>query len=596
MKKGKLKLKAKIMVMMTVLVVLTCSCIGMIAIGNINKLGQYFEAEMKVSMLSKYDGEIKHQVEMLDTQLKELSAQIQSGAISKEAGEKLAESIIREARYGEEGYFWADRVNGENVVSLGDRQVEGKNRLHTADVNGYQFIAEMIRLAQKEGGGYVDYYMVRPGSKEAIPKRAYVQLNTGFGWVIGTGNYTDDIDDHVALVQKQVQDDLIRSSLTMGLCSLVLIGVGIAVAYFIAKSIVDPIRRATAYLQVIETGDFTRAIHTQDRERTDEIGMILNGIATMQEKLKGLATSIYEESYRIEEEVAGVVQTMGSLSGHLQDVAATTQQLAAGMEETSASSEEMSATTQEIEKAVESIAKRSEEGALTANNIRKKAATTKKDVQEAERKASVIITGTKAELQKAIEAAKVVQKISLLSKAIMQITDQTNLLALNAAIEAARAGDAGRGFSVVAEEIRKLADQSKTAVLEIQEVITQVGEAVGNLSSSANQLMGFVAKDVVEDYHRMMEVAVRYDEDAMYVDELVTEFSATSQELLASIQNIMQAIEGVAAAANEGAMGTTDIANRVTDANHKGFDVTKQVEKTKASTEQLKTQISSLKI
>jgi len=116
------------------------------------------------------------------------------------------------------------------------------------------------------------------------------------------------------------------------------------------------------------------------------------------------------------------------------------------MEETAVSAEEMTATSQEIEKAVESISKRSQEGAIQAGQINKRAADTKQDVQAAQEKSNEIFIITKTNLEKAIESSKIVDKISMLSESIMEITSQTNLLALNAAIEAARAGEAGKRF------------------------------------------------------------------------------------------------------------------------------------------------------
>ncbi|MBO0563317.1 methyl-accepting chemotaxis protein, partial [Clostridium botulinum] len=167
---------------------------------------------------------------------------------------------------------------------------------------------------------------------------------------------------------------------------------------------------------------------------------------------------------------------------------------------------------------------------------------------------------TKVELERAIESSKVVEQINVLSESIMEITSQTNLLALNAAIEAARAGEAGKGFSVVADEIRKLAEQSKDTVTEIQSITVKVIESVKNLSDSSSNLLTFVSTDMDNDYKTMLNVADKYSEDASFVDTLVTDFSSTSEDLLASLQDVLKTIEGVAQAASEGAGGTTDIA------------------------------------
>ncbi|MHB8073958.1 methyl-accepting chemotaxis protein [Desulfosporosinus fructosivorans] len=362
------------------------------------------------------------------------------------------------------------------------------------------------------------------------------------------------------------------------------------------KKITTPIIKSSQYLKIIAGGDFLQEIDPKFLARKDEIGSITNAINDMKNSIKQLVNSIKNESSAIEEEVHDVMDNVITLTTSLEEISATTEELAANMEETSATSEEMSATTQEIEKAVQLIAAKSQQGAASSREITKRAEDTKKTVNAAQKKALDIFFETREKLEKAIIESKVVSQINLLTEAIMQITEQTNLLALNAAIEAARAGEAGRGFSVVSEEIRKLAEQSKGAVMQIQEVTTKVTSAVDNLSRNSNGLLSFVSVDVNNDYQVMLDVAEKYSEDANFVDELVADFSATSEQLLASIQSISLAIDGVAQAANQGASGTTDIANRATEVNHKSYEVKEQILRAKESANKLQEDIKRFKV
>lgn len=348
-------------------------------------------------------------------------------------------------------------------------------------------------------------------------------------------------------------------------------------------------------MEVIAEGNFVVDVDPKMLSRKDEIGIIAIGIQTMRDSLKNLAMKITEESMNIQNRVENVVSEVNELNHNLEGISATTEELSANTEETAASSEEMTATTQEIERAVKTIAQNSGKGALAAKDISEKAEDTKERMDLSLQKASDILQETKGQLEKAIKESQVVEEINVLSASIMGITEQTNLLALNAAIEAARAGEAGKGFSVVADEISKLAEQSKSTVNQITQVTTHVVSAVDNLSRNATNLLSFVSEDVANDYRNMLDVSNEYRKDAQFVEDLVLEFSATSQELLASMESITYAIDGIAIAANESATGTTEIANKVSDASMKSNGVMEKVTDTKVSSDNLIEEISKFK-
>lgn len=356
--------------------------------------------------------------------------------------------------------------------------------------------------------------------------------------------------------------------------------------------ILKPIKVITKDAELIAKGVFNQKSEDKYLKRKDEIGTITVGIDNIKIELKRLIGSIKMESNAIENEVEDAISNVKTLNQNLEEVSATTQEIAAGMEETAASAEEMSANSREIERAVQSIAQKSQEGSIAANDIYKRAETVKRDINNSQKKALDTFNGSKDQLEQAIVESKVVEQIDILSEAIMQITSQTNLLALNASIEAAKAGDAGKGFSVVAEEIKKLAEQSKNTVLKIQEVTILVKGAVEHLTHSANGLLDFVSEDVDKDYQTMLQVADQYSDDAKYVDDLVTDFSATSEELLASLHDVLTTIEGVTIAANEGATGATDIANKISESYSKANEMRDIIIQTNVSADKLKSEIA----
>ena len=226
-----------------------------------------------------------------------------------------------------------------------------------------------------------------------------------------------------------------------------------------------------------------------------------------------------------------------------------------------------------------------------ADSIRDRAVVIKDTTQKKYEHTHEIHEDISDHLTKALEDIKIVDQIGILAESIMGITAQTNLLALNASIEAARAGEAGKGFAVVAEQIRVLAEQSKETVSNIQEVTQSVVGAVDNLAGDSARLLEFVGTDVVQNLEDFSQMADSYNDDAQKVDELVTDFSASSEELLASISGVMNGIGDVSKAASEGASGTTDIAQKTTVVVEKSSDIKEKASKAHASADVLKSQV-----
>jgi methyl-accepting chemotaxis protein len=395
-----------------------------------------------------------------------------------------------------------------------------------------------------------------------------------------------------------VQKDIITSEISNIMVIIILVSLGtiilgVILSMLLVKSISKNINEIQKFLHRISSGDLKSICEINSSDETKDIADELNNTAAT---IKKMIENVRNESENIKYVVDNVSKKVNELNLTIEDVSASTEELSAGMEETAASSEEMTANSQEIEKAVESIAKNSQNAVAEVLEINKRAVYTKESVNKAQRKATDIFLRTKAELEKAIENSKIVDQISVLSESIMQITSQTNLLALNAAIEAARAGEAGRGFSVVAEEIKKLAEQSKDTVIEIQNITVKVTGSVNDLSSSSNKLLDFVSNDVQNDYKTLLDIADKYSEDAKFVDNLVTDFSSTSEELLATIQDVLKTIDGVAQSSSEGAVATTGIAQKVTDITSKSNDIFELTKKSKDSSERLKEEISKFKI
>lgn len=555
-----MKVRTKLLIVMFVAIAALALCV----VFSTNSMAQMQNQALEIienDERESYDELIKQQVENVISLCQVIYDKYQAGEYTEDEAKKIAADEIRALRYGEGGYFWVDQYDGTNVVLLGS-QTEGTNRMETKDADGYQMVKEIIRIGQEPDGGYTDYVYPKEGETESSPKRSYSKAFEPFGWVIGTGNYTDHIDDQIAAVKADFSNYASERRAVFSAAAFIEGAILVALLIAIIISIVKPLQKAKESLKQMEQGDFSHALDANLLKQQDDFGQLAVSLEAMRTEVGRLIGAVKEEALEITSMVQEIDENITALDEEIESVSATTEELAAGMEETAASSEEINAMSHEIESAAKSIAVRSQDGATEADEIRERAVGIKTTTDENDRRTKQVHGEINSGLTKALEDIKVVDQIEVLAESIMEITGQTNLLALNASIEAARAGEAGKGFAVVADEIRVLAEQSKAAVVHIQDVTQNVVGAVENLANGAKQLLEFVGTDVVQNLAEFSKIADSYSQDAERVDSLVMDFSASSEELLASINGVMDAITEVSKAATEGATGTSDIAEK----------------------------------
>ena len=586
-----LKVRTKLNLILT-LVILLVVLASVVSINNMNQVKDKALETIDASSRQSYDDSIKQQVGVVISLLSEINDEYKAGAYTLDEAKKIAADEVRQMRYGDAGYFWIDQSDGTNVVLLGS-DTEGTNRMETQDADGYQMVKEIIRVAVEDGGGYTDYVFPKEGETEPSPKRSYSEYFEPFDWVVGTGNYTDYIDTAIAAQDEEFSSYAIKKAATMIIaCVVMLIIVAILIA-MISRDITKSLKKIKEQFDIIASGNFARKMQKPMLKRKDDFGQLANELEKMRESVRSLLAQVKIEAANIDTVVESIDSHVFNLNGEIEDVSATTEQLAASTQETAASAEQINGMTQQIEEAAREIAIRAQDGATEAEEIHQRATQTKDETVANRMKVKQMLSEIRQGLEKALEDAKVVEQIGVLADSILAITGQTNLLALNASIEAARAGEAGKGFAVVAEEIRVLAEQSKDAVANIQAVTENVNHAVRNLTSDSNRLLDFVDTDIVESFNNFEKMADDYNLDAAKINDLVSDFSATSEELVASITNITQAIDGISSASNDSAAGTTNIAQKTVSIASGSAEVMKGAKDAESSAEELRKNVNN---
>lgn len=487
--------------------------------------------------------------------------------IENETDKSTIETLIKKSEALEKDYY--DRHEyWENALEAGEMKTYMTEEAYSSAV-------EFFNVRDKEF-----FPAVRDGNKEKVERLVNGKLAQAYQ------KHRESIDKVVTLANNNNSKIEKESSGILNQAIIILIGVALSIVFIaiilsilISKTITKPLVSVVDNLDTIAKGDFSLEFPKRIMNRNDEIGDIISSISKMKTSLKSLISEITVECENIKAVVINIDNNMKHLDGDIDEVASVTEELSAGMEESLASTEEMSVSSKDIKVFAESIVQDAKNGLNEAKKINMKAENIKLNIENSENKAKVIINQVINEVEKSIENSKVIEKIKMLSEVIMQITSQTNLLALNASIEASKAGEYGNGFAVVAEEIRKLAEESKGTVVEIQNTTDIITEAVNDLSTNSKKLISFVENEVIKDYNSMLIVSDQYRNDSEFLNSLISKFSETAEGLLASIREVTISISNVAMASAEGSEGTVSVAQKVNDIMTKSNEVVNYTEK-----------------
>jgi methyl-accepting chemotaxis protein len=525
-----MKISTRIIVSLVVSLAVIGGALISLAYNSLHKVEGSILSKLEKAAYDSRRKELKNEMRIVHGVIKAQYDTLKKAGESDENIQKALKELIRNVRFFEDnsGYIFVYKYDGTNVLFPMKPQLEGKNLNHLKDKNGVFLIQDLIKAA-KNGGGIVSYLW--PKKKDAEPqlKFSYALSFEPYGWMMGAGVYVDNVEKNLAEIEIKTNSEITKQVGFFIMVALGLVILNIVLNIFLVrKNITNPLNNLIDRTKNLSSGDgdLTRKLDIVGR---DEIAQASEGINDFIEKVRVLiadAKNLSNENSSIAHELSTTSLSVGKLLEESTDVVNKT-------------TEKASIIKQEMGTSID------------------EAQTSKKDLEEANvflKEANQAILSLTEEIKISaateIELAHKIQQLSSDTEQVKDvllvigdIADQTNLLALNAAIEAARAGEHGRGFAVVADEVRKLAERTQKSLVEINSTISVIVQSI----MDSSEQMSTNSKKVEELSHtavgvekKINELSSVMGEATQMADKTVTSYIETGDDITGIIDGVGQ--------------------------------------------------------
>jgi methyl-accepting chemotaxis protein len=432
--------------------------------------------------------------------------------------------------------MWIDDTDYNLVMHPILTEQEGNNRYELEDQNGVMIIQNIMKTAQA-GGGYNEFYFTKSDGVTVAPKMAYSELFEPWGWVVTTGNYTDDMQAEMVSMEDGLTATFAKSIIATVVEAVILILVSVIISYLIVRMIVRIINKVKDDLEMVAQGNLQITADTRMLERKDELGAISNSLQYVIDSLKGMISDVNDSAYSVNDCSESFREKFANIEDSITSVERAVSDIANGANMQTQDAEIVNAKVNDLD----AIILKEKDMVSTLKNV------VESLTDAADAMVSNIrgLESTSAHTQNAIgivreqtlKTNESAQDIKEAVSMISNIASQTNLLSLNANIEAARAGELGRGFAVVAEEIRKLSDESGNGAQVIEQAVNVLLEDAENSVSKMNE----VETDLQEEIATLSETVDAFRSLYEQMDHVksVSEQIDTLAEELVRVKNIV---------------------------------------------------------
>lgn len=433
-----------------------------------------------------------------------------------------AKAQLRRLRFDDgSGYFFVYNHDGVQVVSADNPAREGNNYFGSTSPDGRYLVQEYIELG-RNGGGYVEYSWPKLDATKGSPKLAHIMPVPGTDWLLGTGFYIDDLLATVNKLESELSASVHRGLVNSALSATLLLALIAAAGLVIARGIHAPIRQAVHTMENIARGegDLTRRL---DDGQQNELGVLARSFNQFAGQISDLVQDTRHSANTLQQASNDLQRFMQETEQGISRQHHESDQLATAMNQ-------MSATAQEVAGSAASAAQAAEQAENLVNSA-----------QQQLQETIAVIDGLEHQVAAGVDIIQRLgqesDQIGTVLDVIRGVAEQTNLLALNAAIEAARAGEQGRGFAVVADEVRTLAGRTQTSTEEIHTMITRLQQGAKEAVQAIETIRDGSSHTVAE--------ARRIDEALLDIGTAVNTINLMNAQIASAAEEQTQVSENI---------------------------------------------------